>query len=62
MPSNLDYQCCFCGEAIEGSRLVELLLPLEDGGTQTLYTHVACLRQHLHPSVPLAIEENADTQ
>jgi hypothetical protein len=60
MPSNNHFQCCFCGETIEGSQQVEMLLRVEDGGTQALYAHASCLRRRLHPSVPLSIVENGD--
>jgi hypothetical protein len=49
----LTAQCCFCGLTIadEGPRRIHL--PLEDGGSQELYCHRACLRAALHASVPL---------
>jgi hypothetical protein len=51
------FQCCFCGHPIEekGHDPVTLNIPLDDGGTQQLPCHEACLRRVLHPSVPLAV-------
>lgn len=49
------YQCCFCGQAIEGERPRILVLEVDGGGTQELPCHEECLRRVVHPSVPLAI-------
>lgn len=50
--------CCFCGGTIDSvspepvSMTIELNLSGPDKPSQTLYSHVSCLRVHLHPSVP----------
>lgn len=51
------YQCCFCGRAIDMRRVdvVTLSFGIDDGGSQTIYSHVACLSESVHPSVPLAV-------
>lgn len=59
----LQYQCCFCGQAIEsvGADVGGLLYttnvdrPRERQLDQQLWCHAACLKQHLHPSVPLYV-------
>ncbi len=55
--ANGEFQCCFCGRPIEekGHDPVTLNIPLDDGGTQQLACHEACLRNVLHRSVPLAV-------
>jgi len=53
MPEILKNQCCFCGRSIELEKPRPLVLPLDDGGSQELYCHEACLRRAIHPSVPL---------
>lgn len=49
--------CCFCGNPIKPSQSdpVEIAINLSDGGAQGLQAHLACLREHLHESVPLAV-------
>jgi hypothetical protein len=47
------YQCCFCGQSIAGEPPREMVLTLEGDATQHLYCHEGCLRQALHPSVPV---------
>jgi hypothetical protein len=47
------HQCCFCGRTIDESPR-KLSLEVDGGGTQELFAHQECLRQRLHPSVPLA--------
>ena len=54
MTEPLPFQCCFCGQLIEGESPVVLIIELEDQGEQYLYSHRGCLESHLHPSVPLA--------
>lgn len=56
--------CCFCNGSIERKQAdpVLLELPLDDGGTQALYAHLACLRAALHPSVPIAIFNDLDSE
>jgi hypothetical protein len=49
----LRYQCCFCGQSVEGESPREITLTLEGGATQSLYCHEGCLRRALHASVPL---------
>jgi len=55
----MTYQCCFCGNSIQGKQpRVEIAVGLMDGGgTQGLYCHGACLADALHPSVPAAFPE-----
>ena len=55
--ADVTYQCCFCGRPIEkrGNDPVTLNIPLDDGGTQQLPCHAACLKRVLHPSVPVAV-------
>lgn len=57
-------QCCFCGFAIATQRGEPLVLSLvlDDEGTQELYSHVACLKQRVHPSVPLLLPEEDDRE
>jgi hypothetical protein len=49
----LKYQCCFCGESVEGEPPRELVLQLDEEATQQLWCHETCLRGALHPSVPV---------
>ena len=49
----LRYQCCFCGQTIDDT-VHRITVDVEDGGSQELFTHLVCLRQRLHPSVPLS--------
>jgi hypothetical protein len=51
------YQCCFCGKAIEKDNVDPILLTVvvEDDGEQDLHSHRACLKEALHPSVPLFV-------
>jgi len=37
------YVCCFCGESVEGGEPREIVLPLEDGGSQHLLCHDGCV-------------------
>jgi len=55
--SSSTFQCCFCGSSIADSAVepVTLTVEVEDGDVQALYSHVACLRRVLHPSVPVAL-------
>ena len=57
-PKDIVYQCCFCGEGIPVTdrEPLDLVLGLEDDALQQFYCHVRCLKGHLHPSVPLAID------
>jgi hypothetical protein len=57
MTDTSQIQCCFCGQSVasSGTDPVSITLPVPDGGTQELWSHAACLRRVLHPSVPLAI-------
>jgi hypothetical protein len=54
-PMDDSFQCCFCGSEIEpiAPDPIHLEIPLQDGATQAIYTHAACLRRLLHPSVAL---------
>jgi hypothetical protein len=54
------YQCCFCGLDISevGTDPLVLSFPVDDGeGLQQIYSHTACLRSRLHPSVPFALDD-----
>jgi hypothetical protein len=55
----LGFQCCFCGADITpiGEEPLSLTLPVSGGGVQELFCHTACLRSHVHPSVPLALDD-----
>jgi hypothetical protein len=49
-------QCCFCGCAIGTQvEVVSLVFYYEDGGDQQVWSHTTCLKEKLHPSVPLPI-------
>jgi hypothetical protein len=54
------FQCCFCGNSIQ--RLdhdpVSLLIPLKEE-CQQFWAHEICLREHLHESVPLALDDES---
>jgi hypothetical protein len=47
--------CCFCGLAVDSATAVHMSLsftePSDEG--QELYSHAACLRARLHPTVPI---------
>jgi hypothetical protein len=49
------FQCCFCGKGIEpvAPDPVQLVIPFQDGSSQHIFTHVACLRRLLHPLIQL---------
>ena len=55
-------QCSFCGDGIvrRPPEPLSLLIPLEDSGAQELFSHLSCLRDRLHPSVPLAVLPTED--
>ena len=55
----LRFQCCFCGADITPADEdpLSLTLPVSGGGVQELFCHTACLRSHVHPSVPLALDD-----
>lgn len=57
-------QCCFCGFAIATQRGEPLVLSLsvDDEGAQALYSHISCLKQRVHPSVPLLLPETDDEE
>jgi hypothetical protein len=54
-PSAVEYQCCFCAKEIlrDGADPILLTIVLERDAEQDLYCHRECLRNALHPSVPL---------
>ncbi len=56
----LEWQCCFCAQTIEAQEAnqIEIAIIPNDGTTQCLRAHTACLRQHLHESVPLPVPED----
>jgi hypothetical protein len=55
------YQCGFCGNTIERTRVDPCAMVVAarwseagfDGRTQQIWFHAGCLRQHLHPTVPV---------
>ena len=50
--------CCFCGEDIETfCNAVAMTITLHKGGSQELWAHVTCLREHLHDSAHLSVFE-----
>ena len=53
------FQCCFCGGSIEGSEkaLIEINIPMEEESSQNLYAHKKCLKERLHPTVPIGFDE-----
>ena len=53
MTDGFTFNCCFCGNGIRDEPRVVLVVLLEDGDEQELYTHRACLKQRVHPSIPL---------
>ena len=46
-------QCCFCGRTIGEEEGFELGVFYDEESTQGLWTHAACLKEKLHPSVPV---------
>ena len=54
-PAGDRFQCCFCGTGIESvpPDPVHLLIPLQEGASQEIFVHAACLRRLLHPSIML---------
>jgi hypothetical protein len=46
--------CALCSGSVVPTEMVSLELPLSDGGSQGLYVHWSCLRNALHPTVPLS--------
>ena len=52
--SDAQVVCAFCGESSPQDRAVMLVVypSWSDPSSQTLYSHKACLRERLHPSVP----------
>ena len=62
LSTNQRFQCCFWSKSIENAARdpVGIVIPLEGGGTQELFCHLACLRRVLHPSVPLGIFEDRE--
>ncbi len=61
MADPYQFQCCFCGNALIAREVevVTLVIPLHEGGAQELRSHLTCLRRSLHPSVPLAVLDDA---
>ena len=51
----LRFQCCFCAESIASSDTdpVVLRIELDDGSSQDLYCHAACLRMCVDPNIGL---------
>jgi|HubBroStandDraft_6_1064221.scaffolds.fasta_scaffold3278543_1 hypothetical protein len=43
-----------CGKTIQDGVARVIVLPIEDDAVQSMWSHEACLKQALHPSVPFA--------
>ena len=66
MASELEYQCCYCGEAISETDLSALRINLsgiwagKHGAVQDMFSHSACAAERfgaaLHSSVPFDVE------
>ena len=52
MTERFAFKCCFCGNAMRDEPRTVLIV-VEDDEEQQLYTHRACLKQRVHPSIPL---------
>lgn len=51
MSDDFIINCCFCGEDIETfCNAVAVTVARHEGGPQELWSHVTCLREHLHQS------------
>lgn len=51
---NRIFHCSFCGKIINGiTRPIVISFQLGPDEHQNLYCHLSCLRNSLHPSVPL---------
>jgi hypothetical protein len=50
-------QCCFCGKNIGAAKGLELAIFHNDESSQQIWSHVACLKAHLHPSVSDYVDE-----
>ena len=53
MIGHFAFKCCFCGNVIRDEPRTVLVVLLADDEEQQLYTHHACLKQRVHPSIPL---------
>ena len=52
MIEHFAFKCCFCGNVIRDEPHTVLVVLLADDEEQQLYTHHACLKQRVHPSIP----------
>lgn len=68
---SFEYQCCFCGQAVQsvgfdvGSLLYTTNFDSASEDThhsQQLWCHTNCLKQRLHPSVQLYVLEVAEIE
>ncbi len=51
------YHCSFCGKIINGiSRPIVISFELAPDEHHNLYCHLACLRNSLHPTMPLGAQ------
>jgi hypothetical protein len=68
METQVECQCCFCGQTIEHkgpdpcglSLVVNFLLQSEDQVAQGLYCHLKCLEDRFHSSVILYVKDLYD--
>jgi len=66
----LTYQCCFCGQQIKsiGFDVGGLFYttnvdgPVDKQNSQQFWCHANCLKELLHPSVPLYIFDLGDNE
>jgi hypothetical protein len=53
-PTDISYVCGICIRAIEDNQEeAEVVIPLDDGGTQRISVHKICLKKILHPTIPV---------
>jgi hypothetical protein len=51
---DIKHICAICTKRIDDEvKSVAITVQLEDGGTQTFNVHKKCLKEVLHPSVPI---------
>ena len=61
MADDFIINCCFCGEDIETfCNAVAMSLTLHESGRQELWSHVTCLRAHLHASAQATVFGRAE--
>src|SRR5438105_535152 len=50
-------RCCFCGRFLGKKAALEVIVVYADESWQPMWGHARCLRSKLHPSFPLACDE-----